>query len=204
MKIPKMLYGTGADVHPKAKRYVSKALKAGIVPSIQDKDLMDLSDLREGNYLPRVLAQPYAGMGIHAHFRAYFLSLGHPYWTLGLDVFTTINIMFDGLVTSEWGILSILCDGTYAPRPDREPERNRLFFERLVEVWPTFIENKDVFFDPRMLRFGGGYFWQNASTDLWSIFVEKGGIPIEIIRETLAIPRDNYYVPELIHKYILK
>ncbi len=136
------------------------------------------------------------------HFRAYvFLNyspvrIGEWFWQ---DIFT----LFDGLVKTDWGLLCLIANSTYVPRRNRDAARNRRFFERLLETWPRFVEDRDLFYDQEMIVHGGAYFWQHASSDLWVILAEAGGVPGDVLQSTFDTRKDDQLVPELIRKYAL-
>ncbi|MEY3444834.1 MAG: hypothetical protein RLZZ519_3115 [Bacteroidota bacterium] len=115
------------------------------------------------------------------------------------DIFT----IFDGLAKTDWGLLCLLSGASYVPPRSRDSERNRLFFERLLDAWPRFLKDRDLFYDQRMINYGGAFFWQNAGSGLWPTLVEIGGVPGEVVDHAFATKRDDNLVPELIRKYVL-
>jgi hypothetical protein len=79
MKIPRLFFGTGAEVHASAKRFLTKVIKKGNFPEFQESDLMDTDDLVEANALPLVMFRGDPSKSSEDHFRVYvFLNYDYP------------------------------------------------------------------------------------------------------------------------------
>ncbi|MBP8073577.1 MAG: hypothetical protein KAY96_02370 [Bacteroidia bacterium] len=202
MKIPRLFFGTGKEVHARSKRFLAKVIKEGHFPEFQDSELMDTDELAGEKAQPLVMFLADPRRSSEDHFRAYVFENYSPIrggeW-LWQDVFT----IFDGLVKTDWGLLCLLAVSICVPSVSRDPQRNRLFFERLLEAWPRFLEQRDLFYDQGMINYGGAYFWQNAGSGLWPILVKAGGVPAEVVTHAFETNRDDNLVPELIRKYAL-
>jgi hypothetical protein len=202
MKIPRIFFGTGKEVHARSNRFMVKVIKQGYFPDIPESELLDIDELAIEVAKPLVMFQASPSRGSENHFRAYVFQTytqargGEYLWQ---DIFS----LFDGLVKTDWGLICLLAGSLYVPSRSRDAERNRLFFERLLEAWPRFLAQRDLFYDQRMINYGGAYFWQNASSDLWVILVEEGGVPANVAENALLNRKDDNAVPELIRKYVL-
>jgi hypothetical protein len=202
MKIPRLYFGTGKEVHARAKRFNAKLIQNGDFPEFQESELMDTDELQGAFVNPLVMFLADPRKSSEHHFRAYVFSnyspvrIGESFWQ---DIFT----LFDGLVKTDWGLLCLLAGTSYVPPRSRDAERNRLFFERLLDAWPRFLKERDLFFNQEMIAHGGAFFWQNAGSGLWSTLVEDGGVPGEVVTRAFETNRDDNLVPELIRKYVL-
>ncbi len=202
MKIPRIFFGTGKDVHSRAKRFFANVIKNGAFPQFQESELIDTDDLAEATAPPLVMFLADPSRSSEHHFRAYVLQnyspLRHGEW-FWQDIYT----LFDGLVKTDWGLLLLLAGSFNVPPRIRDAERNRLFFERLLDAWPRFLKERDLFFNQEMIAHGGAYFWQNAGSSLWPTLVEIGGVPGDVVDHAFETNRDDNLVPELIRKYVL-
>jgi hypothetical protein len=202
MKIPRLFFGTGKEVHARSKRFLAKVIKEGYFPEIPDAELLDTDEIPDEIASPLVMFLADPSKSSEDHFRAYVFENYSPVrggeW-LWQDVFT----LFDGLVTSDWGLLCLIARSSYVPSRSRDAVRNRQFFERLLEAWPRFLEDRDLFYNQEMIAHGGAYFWQNAGSGLWVMLIEAGGVPGDAVDHAFETNRDDNLVPELIRKYVL-
>jgi hypothetical protein len=202
MKIPRIFFGTGTEVHARSKRFLANVIKNGTFPEFHESELIDTDDLVRTNAQPLVMFRADPSKSSEQHFRAYVFSNYSPVrggeW-LWQDTF----ILFDGLVRTDWGLLGLLGESSFVPPRGRDAERNRLFFERLLDAWPRFLKERDLFYNEEMIVHGGAYFWQNAGSGLWPTLVETGGVPGDAVDHAFETNRGDNLVPELILKYVL-
>ncbi|MEY3444836.1 MAG: hypothetical protein RLZZ519_3117 [Bacteroidota bacterium] len=202
MKIPRLFFGTGKEVHARAKRFLAKVIKQGYFPEIPDAELLDTDAIPDEIASPLVMFLADPSKGSEDHFRAYVFENYSPVrggeW-LWQDAIT----LFDGLINSDWGLVCLLAGSFNVPPRSRDAERNRLFFERLLEAWPRFLAQRKLFYNQEMIFHGGAYFWQNAGSGLWPTLVERGGVPAEVVTHAFETNRGDNLVPELIREYVL-
>lgn len=201
MKIPSILFGTGKQVHRKAKRFLNRIIKDGIFPEFSPSELIETDLLYERKTDPLVMFTGDVRRGSQEHFRAYVFQNYNPNRG-GEYLWEDTNLVFDGLVKHDWGLFCLIAAGTMVPLRDREPERNKLFFSRLLAFWPFILENRNLFYDSEKVHHGGAYFWQNGGSDLWSILSESG-VQEEEFHDIISIGKNDRFIPELIIKYQL-
>ena len=203
MKVPKLFCGTGKEVHAKAKRYFARAQKLGSFPEFSADEMLDSKDFPTDCGKPAVVFEMQYDTGGPWHYRAYCAGQYNDIRT-GEQLFSDTNMLFDGLVKHDWGLLMLVGYSAVVPVPERDLERNHHFFERLLEAWPVFLAERHLFYSERMIFYGGPYFWNNAGHSLWPLMVDSG-VPKGLFK--LQFPTERMrddWVPETIKTYILK
>ncbi len=167
MKIPKVLFGKGKEVHSRVSRLMAKAKKTWEWPTFPDSEMIDTETLPKGKDGPKVLFKPDPLLGGEEHFRLYAFGRYFKFGR-GVDVVQKEGqFIFDGLVkTPPWGLLALLCKETPFPRPNHKggEERAREFFRLLEEYWSLFQEEKVLFEDEI-----GKSFWEGNRSQLWTV-----------------------------------
>lgn len=137
MKLPALLYGTGAATRREANKVISRLRQRRSIIEIVDElgGLVDVDDrpgliILEGNALPGL------------HFRLYrVLSLiANNHWEA---VFNPIDdALFDALVETGWGVAMMLCTAGRMFFVNHEvtlkKDRYRRFLDAAVHHWPAF------------------------------------------------------------------
>ncbi|MEL7399666.1 MAG: hypothetical protein AAFN68_03730 [Pseudomonadota bacterium] len=203
MKIPKILFGTGKEVHRPTGRWMAKVKKHGQWPTMNDNDFINTEEMFPKGSSVRVLFEIDPEVGAQAHFRAYAPSRYFK-WTLGTQEVGAMEdkLFFDGLVESTWGLLCLLPVGGYIPTPKMDRGRNLRFFERLYEDWDILLNERHLFEHQRFGQGTGTYFWNEAYTRLFPSLA-KSGVPRELIQNSALKNPDDYLVPRWIEEYIL-
>lgn len=203
MKIPKILLGTGKEVHPKISRLMAKAKKTRVWPEFSDEEMVDTQTIPLEDGHPRILLDIDPAIGGETHFRLYApsryfkFSEGHePLWE-------DIRFVFDNLIRSQWGLLALLYQAAHVPTVKEDRERGLLFFQSLVEHWDSILEEKPFLANPDPPFGQGTYFWNSVGTQLWYLMAEAG-VPKGLHKELRWTELTNYQAHEWIVGYILK
>ncbi|MEM1001002.1 MAG: hypothetical protein AAGN35_28365 [Bacteroidota bacterium] len=202
MKIPKILFGTGKEVHRPAGRWMARVKKQGQWPELSDSDFVDTEEYAPQGSNIYVQFDIDPSIGLESNFRVYSPNRYFPY-SRGTDKYLPERRMFfDGLVETTWGLLCLLPKTSYIPIPKMDRGRNLRFFERLHEDWELLLNERHLFEHIWQGRKTGTYFWHNTYTQLFPALY-KAGVPGEAIDNTNLQTADDYLVPRWIEKYIL-
>ncbi|MEM1000256.1 MAG: hypothetical protein AAGN35_24600 [Bacteroidota bacterium] len=202
MKIPKILFGTGKEVHRPVGRWMAKVKKQGQWPAMNDDDFIDTEELFPEGSPVRVMFGIDPEVGAQPHVRVYSL-YRYFKWSRGTDHFRPERkLFFDGLVESTWGLLCLLPVGSYIPTPEMDRGRCLRFFERLYEDWDILLNERHLFEHVWFRERTGTYFWNEAYTKLFPSLA-SAGVPRELIRNSALKNPDDYIVPRWIEEYVL-
>ncbi|MEM1000444.1 MAG: hypothetical protein AAGN35_25555 [Bacteroidota bacterium] len=203
MKIPKILFGTGKEVHRPVGRWMARVKRQGQWPELSDADFIDTEEFAPYGSNIYVQFDIDPSIGLETNFRVYSPSryfkrtLGKPEIGRKED-----RLFFDSLVESTWGLLCLLPTGSYIPTLETDPGRCLHFFERLHEDWELLLNERHLF---EYVWFGkktGTYFWNRAYTSLFPS-LHEAGVPSDLFKKTNPKTADDYLVPRWIEEYIL-
>lgn len=202
MKVPKILFGTGGEVHRPVGSWMRKVKKNRQWPPLADEDYIDTEEVAPLGSSVRIIFDIDPGIGAQKHLRAY-APARYFKWTLGTgELRGERNIFFDGLVESTWGLLCLLPQQSYIPTPEMDRGRCLRFFERLVEDWDLILAEKHLFEKDTMGGFWPKYFWKGGNTRLFPR-MWNAGVPAELINNTELKDTDDYQAIRWIEEYIL-
>ncbi|MEM6268499.1 MAG: hypothetical protein AAF998_03635 [Bacteroidota bacterium] len=203
MKIPKILFGTGKEVHRPVGRWMAKIKKNGQWPRSSENDYIDTEEMFPKGSSVRVLFEINPEVGAQPHFRTYAPSRYFK-WTLGTEEVGAMEdkLFFDGLVESTWGLLCLLPVGSYIPTPKMDRGRCLRFFERLYEDWDVLLNERHLFENVWFGERTGTYFWNEPHTSLFPSLADSG-VPRELVRNTDLKSADDHLVPRWMEEYIL-
>ncbi|MEM6270679.1 MAG: hypothetical protein AAF998_14655 [Bacteroidota bacterium] len=204
MEIPKILFGTGQEVHQRTKRWMAKVkreMKWSEIP--EDEMFLTESMAPKGSGI-KVLFEINPAVGSVKAFRVYSPSRYFKSSLLAEDsiYFGEKNLLFDSMVESSWGLLCLLTVGSYIPTIKMDRGRTIRFFERFLEDFEIFLGEKHLFEAEGIAANYGKYFWRGIGTQLWSAMV-GAGVPQEEFQNKLVSQFDDYDAVRLIEKYVL-
>ncbi|MEM6267864.1 MAG: hypothetical protein AAF998_00435 [Bacteroidota bacterium] len=202
MKIPKILFGIGKEVHRPVGRWMTKVKRDRQWPLLPEVEFVDTTETVPPGSPERVIFDIDPQIGMQNHFRVYSPAR---YFKFACDMEPfqeELKLFYDGLVESTWGLLCLLPYGSYIPSLEVDRDRCVRFFERLNEDWDLFLDERHLFEHVRFSERTGTYFWNETYTKLFPALV-RAGVPENVVGNTDLKTADDYQVPRWIEEYIL-
>jgi hypothetical protein len=183
---------------------MARIKKSGHWQGFGEDEMIDTDDLPKPATGPMVLFRLDPSHGAERHIRLYaprrYFKFSHDN-----DAFWKENhLVFDSLVESRWGILALLCMGAWVPKLEQDRERSLLFFQGLVDNWDAYQAERDLFYDEYWTYLAGPYFWNNASSWLWTHLVQAGGVPQTLVQGVEMKAIGDEQARDWVLEYVLK
>ena len=207
MRIPSAVFGTGSEASKKTKPIARHFTRHGQWPETIVSQMSETTET--------VLEYPFAKIMFHSeilargerHFRVYAITdslTSLDYFQFdGPDFPGRINLLFDSLVDSPWGILALLSKSCILPQFQIDTQRKIIFFSRLLEFWELFLDEKEMFEVPGYHQAHGLAFWNTSFTKLFPAMISSG-VPRELFESRGAGIFKADEIKNWIEEYILE